>query len=112
MCETTCFYLLTEDVSQYVIVDIMNQDKTAVVRENVLLKLLQLLHTNDTLDALWSDGNTLGQTAAVCSTYTLPFAVHRPGESRQSDLQQSLPIEPPLNNPAVIIQLLLKHNFT
>lgn len=54
MCETTCFNLLTEDVSQYVIVDIMNQDKTAVVREDVLLELLQLLDTKNTFDTLYS----------------------------------------------------------
>lgn len=35
----TCLYLLTEDVSQHIIIDIMNQDETAVVGENVLLEL-------------------------------------------------------------------------
>ena len=39
----TCVYLLTEEVSQNIIIDVMNQDKTAVVREDVLFKLLQLL---------------------------------------------------------------------
>lgn len=49
--ESTCLYLLTEKVPQYIIIDITNQDKTAVVRENVLLELLQLLDTENTFNA-------------------------------------------------------------
>ena len=44
-CVFTCFYLRAEDVSQNILVDVMDQDEAAVVREDVLLKLLQLLHT-------------------------------------------------------------------
>lgn len=49
----TCLYLLAENGFQNIIVDVMNQDKTAVVSKNVLLKLLQLLDTeNQTVHAL------------------------------------------------------------
>lgn len=45
----TCRYHLTKKLSQYLIIDVTNQDKVAVVRENKLLKLLQLLGTENTL---------------------------------------------------------------
>jgi len=45
-------------------------------------------------------------------TYTHPPLVHPPGEYGQSDLQESVLVEPPLDQPAVMVQLLHTHTHT
>lgn len=42
-------------------------------------------------------------------TYSFPLAAHLSEESGQSDLKQSFLVEPPLDDSAVIVQLLLTH---
>lgn len=113
VCGFTSVYLLLEDVSQNVIVDIVNQNKTAVVRKNVLLKLLELLykqkpHVRFILSAV-GVAKAGGLQPAMSLTYCFVLAVHLAEERRQSDLQQRFLIQPPLHHSAVVVQLLLKH---
>lgn len=43
----TCLCLFGEKVSQNIIIDVLNHNKAAVVGEDVLLELLELLHTEN-----------------------------------------------------------------
>lgn len=66
----TCLCLLKEEVSQNVIINVVNYDKAAVVGEDVLLELLELLNTEDTC-ALLSLSN---KGVKTCCEFDLQFS--------------------------------------
>lgn len=104
----TCLYDLTQDPPQHFIVDIVYQDEAAVVGEDVLVQRLQLLVGSKA----WSLTRRQSETRDTCrATYTFPLATQLPGHDGQSDLQESLVVEPPLEHPAVVVQLLLTHTI-
>lgn len=108
-CVLTCLYLLAQDVSQNVFIDVMNQDETAVVGENVLLQLLQLLDAENNMSVLC---RMTADAETESLTHSFPAAVHLPGETGQRDLQQSFLVESSLDHSAVMVQLLLTNTYT